>query len=66
MTMETLDREPLALAGQTLRVSYNRALNFVMLGRLDGRRVRGRWFVTRVSIQRLAEELEQERRDEAA
>jgi hypothetical protein len=42
---------PLAEAAQFLRVSWPRAWRLMLMGRLDGRKVGGRWFITTASIE---------------
>lgn len=46
----------LSEAGLRLRVPYHRVFNLVLEGRLDGRRLGGRWLVTVSSIERLIRE----------
>lgn len=41
-------------AAKMLQLSYARAWNLVLTGRLEGQREGGRWVVTRVSVQELA------------
>ena len=46
------DLVPLLIAAHALRLRYQAALDALLLGKLEGERVGGRWFVHRRSIER--------------
>lgn len=57
------DREiPLADAAHRLGLSWGQAWRFLLQGKLEGRKVGGRWMVTRTSVVRLAGALGTQRR----
>ncbi len=51
----------LADAAHRLRISWHLAYRYVLTGRLDARKVGGRWLVTEVSVGKVGDELRAER-----
>ena len=43
---------PLASAAMELQATWPQAYNLLLSGRLEGRKVRGRWLVSRESVER--------------
>lgn len=59
------DKEvPLVEAAAKLHMSYNQTLRWIMIGRLQGLRRNGRWFVSAADLRRF--ESERGREDRAA
>ena len=52
---------PLVEAARRLQISWASAWRALLVGRLDGEKIRGRWFVTRASVKYLAAQREGER-----
>jgi hypothetical protein len=48
--MEQASQIPLSEAAQQLRISWQRAWRLVLTGDLSGRKVNGRWMVTKASV----------------
>ena len=54
---------PLADAAHRLGLSWGQAWRFLLQGKLEGRKVGGRWMVTRTSVAHLAGSVRTQRRN---